>query len=164
VAAPMAASCPLVVGRHCNTLCRTLIATPNAGAGLPRGGSIFQDNFRTIRDQAVLVCASKVRAHTSEGSITCVDRGPVGGLVSSDASLCLWRAFLSDKSIDFSPFFGLHDQTRPSRGPASPPLPTSLCTHFVPAPAEAAQSPGRTAAVLTPTYTRRRATLSYTYF
>ena len=84
--------------------------------------------------------------------------------MSSDASLCLWRAFLSDKSIDFSPLFGLLDQTRPSRGPASPPLPTSLCTHFVPAPAEAAQSLGRTAVALTRTYTRRRPTLSYTYF
>ena len=66
--------------------------------------------------------------------------------------------------VNRSPLFGLLDQTRPSRGPASPPLPTSLCTHFVPAPAEAAQSLGRTAVALTRTYTRRRPTLSYTYF
>ena len=47
---------------------------------------------------------------------------------------------------------------------SSPLAISSLCTHFVPAPAEAAQSLGRTVDALTWTYTRRRATLSYTYF
>lgn len=39
-----------------------------------------------------------------------------------------------------------------------------MCTHFVPAPAEAAQPLGRTTVALTRIYTRRRPTLSYTYF
>ena len=68
------------------------------------------------------------------------------------------------RKIDFRPFFRPLTSERPPRGPASPPLATCLCTHFVPAPAEAAQSLGRTAVALTRTYTRRRQTLSYTYF